>query len=99
PFTNLADVAQAHYWFLPASLLITEKFDSASKIKKITCPALFIIGKQDKIVPANLSLELFDKAPEPKEFYEVDYAGHNDIQCIGGTKYWDKINNWINSLP
>jgi fermentation-respiration switch protein FrsA (DUF1100 family) len=34
--------------------------------------------------------ELFDGAPQPKSFYSIAGAGHNDTYDVGGTAYWQR---------
>ena len=79
PFTSVADVAQAHYWYLPARWLVLDTWDNAGRIAALRAPLLIIHGDGDTIVPARFGRALFDLAPEPKESLFVSGAGHNDL--------------------
>jgi len=84
PYTSIAALAQYHYPFVPASLLIWDRFDSLSRIGEVKAPLLILIGGQDAIVPARFSRALFDAAPEPKESWVSPNAGHVNLDRFGG---------------
>lgn len=75
-FTSVADMAKKFYPYLPA-VLIADRYDSYSKAALIKVPKLFIYSPQDEIVPFVLAKKLFDKAADPKEFFQTR-GGHND---------------------
>lgn len=80
PFTSTVDVGARHYWYLPVSLLMRDRFDSASKIGEIGTPLLVLYSDSDTVVPPRLSKALFDAAAEPKELREYPQAGHNGFE-------------------
>lgn len=84
PFTSLADVASVHYPFLPASLLLIDRYENSARIRDVQVPALFVAGTADTIVPAGQTRELYDAASEPKELLMVEGAGHNDRALLDG---------------
>ena len=98
PFTDIASVGQAHFWFLPVSLFLMEKYDSLSLIEEVGCPKLFIIGTADKLIANANSMELFEAARPPKEILTVEGAGHNEIQSVGGEDYWNAIRQWMETI-
>jgi fermentation-respiration switch protein FrsA (DUF1100 family) len=77
PFTSMADVARHHYG--PLGLLARNRFDSRSRVRKLTVPLLVLHGDEDEVVPFELGEELFAAAPEPKRFVRVAGAHHNDV--------------------
>lgn len=93
-FTAAADMAWAAYG-LPLHLIIKTKFQSIKKIKQINIPVLMIHGDRDRTVPLRLGQKLFDAANEPKEFYEIAGADHNDTYIIGGPAYFAKLWDFI----
>lgn len=76
-FSSIADVAQSHYWWLPARILLRDKWDCLSRIDRINAPLLIVHGEQDRIVPPKFGRRLFDAAPEPKEALFLPDADHN----------------------
>ena len=47
------------------------------------------------MVPYALGRKLFEAAPEPKRFYEVVGAGHNETWLVGGTAYFDALTEFV----
>ena len=83
PFTSASDIGSAHYWYLPVSLLIKDRFESDKKIDQIKTPLLIIHGVEDEIVSIKYGKKLFQKARQPKTFIPVEGAGHNDLFSHG----------------
>lgn len=79
PYTSIADVAQDHYWFLPARWLTRDRFDSLSKIKQINAPLLILHGNKDQVIDPEHGRRMFAAASEPKTAVFVPGAGHNDL--------------------
>ena len=73
-------------------------FDSESKIARIRCPKLVIHGTSDEIVPFRLGRKLYDAAPEPKSFYAVQGAGHNDLIWTAGPEYVGHLREFLSRL-
>ena len=79
PFTSIADVAQSHYWYLPARWLVLDRWDNASRIADLRAPLLIIHGERDRVVPTRFGRRLFELATEPKQALFVPAAAHNDL--------------------
>jgi fermentation-respiration switch protein FrsA (DUF1100 family) len=78
PFTSLADVAAVHYPWLPARRLLLDRYPSIDRIGSVRAPVMVVAGDRDDIVPATLSMRLYDAAAEPKRYVQLRGAGHND---------------------
>ena len=84
PPTSVAEVAQCHFPYVPAARLVTDRFDSLSRIAKVRAPILVLHGERDRVVPIRFGRALFDAAPEPKEGWFMPEAGHEDLARYGG---------------
>ena len=84
PFTSVAEVAQCHFPYVPAARMVIDRFDSRSRIGRVSAPILVLHGERDRIVPVRFGRALFDAAPEPKEGWFVPEAGHEDLARFGG---------------
>lgn len=79
PPGSIADVAQHHYWWLPAKWLVRDRWDVMPLIAGIDAPLLVIHGDRDPTVPQKFGRRLFDAAKEPKEALYVDGGNHNGL--------------------
>jgi uncharacterized protein len=95
PFTSLADVAAVHYPWLPARLLLLDRYPSIERIASVSAPLLVVAGDRDDIVPESLSRRLYDAAGEPKRYVVVAGAGHNDQDMLDGSQMLDAIGGFL----
>ncbi|MEG3835522.1 alpha/beta fold hydrolase [Microcoleus sp. Z1_C3] len=85
------------FWMFPIDVLLTQRFDSLSKVDRLQMPVLFIHGTADNVVPVEMSKKLFDAAPEPKQLYIVPDGGHTNVAHIGGAKYLQILSQFLGS--
>jgi abhydrolase domain-containing protein 17 len=76
-------------------LLVFDKFDNLSKIKKVKCPLLVIHAKKDHVIPFWHGRRLYHEANAPKDFFWVEGAGHNDVVSTAGDAYWHVIDTFV----
>ncbi|MGH9658807.1 MAG: alpha/beta hydrolase [Bryobacteraceae bacterium] len=89
PFSSAAAVANT---VLPlVGPLVVRSYDSKSKIGRVRAPLLVVHGDRDSVIPFRLGRELFDAAPEPKTFWRVDGADHNDLVDVAGEPYRKRL--------
>lgn len=74
--------------------LFGKPFNSIEKISKLKCPALFIHGTHDEIIPIAHGRKLYEACPTMKRFVEVPGAGHNDLTYMSGEAYWQWIQDF-----
>lgn len=77
-FPSLPDVARQHAaWLLP-EWNMTQRLNSAEKLKQYQGPLLQSHGNEDQLIPLALGEKLFEAAPGPKQFVVVHGASHVD---------------------
>lgn len=74
------------------------KYDSLSKMEKLRMPLLMIHGKEDELIPFSDGQALFAAAPEPKWWYPIAGAGHNDTYITGGEAYFQRLAAFASDL-
>lgn len=97
PFTSAVEMGQITMPWLPVRLLMRNRFDSIGKIGNYHGPVLVTHGTRDSIVPFQMGQRLFDAANEPKRFYAVRGADHNDVPFVGGLAYFRAIGEFLES--
>ncbi|MEG4214754.1 alpha/beta fold hydrolase [Microcoleus sp. Pol14C6] len=85
------------FWMFPIDLLLTQRFDSLSKVDRLQMPVLFIHGTADNVVPVEMSKKMFEAAPEPKQLYIVPDGGHTNVAQIGGAEYLQILSQFLGS--
>jgi len=93
----MVDFQKGLFWLFPIDWLLTQRFDSLSKVDRLQMPVLFIHGTADNVVPVEMSKKLFDAAPEPKQLYIVPGGGHNNVAQIGGAEYLQIVSQFLGS--
>lgn len=93
PYTSIADVAAAAFWYAPVRLLIRDRFHSDSRIGRVKAPLLIMHGALDSTIPIAFGERLFALANEPKRFVRLARGGHADLDNFGAIEI---ARNFIN---
>ena len=97
-FSSTDDVMRMYFRFLPPLPPGTVKYDTVSLIGKVTAPKLIIHGEYDEIIPLWMGQRVYEAARDPKEFYLIRGAAHNDTYLAGGEEYFATLRDFINRL-
>jgi len=95
PFPSVGAVARAHYFGLPVDWLLSAEFNLVERLRRISVPVLVVHGDRDEVVPIQLGQQVFEAAREPKSFYLVSGADHNDLYVVGGRPYFQRIKRFV----
>lgn len=95
PFVSIREMAKVILPALPIASLFSAKFDVVDKVGKINTPLLVLHGDQDEIIPYEQGQRVFAAAREPKRFYSIKGAGHNDTFIAGGNAYYEQLRSFI----
>ncbi|WP_262887800.1 alpha/beta hydrolase [Leptobacterium flavescens] len=93
-FTNIEEVINRKYWFLPTSVLLKYPFQSDKNIGSINTDTFILHGNKDDLIPYDMSKELFEASPaKNKKIYTVDGGGHNNLR--GFEAYYQALDEII----
>ncbi len=98
PFASIPAMARAVYPLLPLWPFVRTRYDNAAKIARLRMPLLVMHGERDEIVPFAQGRRVFDEAPEPKRFFAIPGASHNDTYVVGGEAYWRALRDFLERL-
>jgi len=76
-FATLPKAAKSKFPFLPCEWLMSNRFESVSKLPKYRKPVFISHGDADEVIPFAHGQLLFDAANEPKRFLARSGASHN----------------------
>lgn len=94
-FTQTRDMARVLYPDIPLYRVARNRFVSIEKVGRLEgMPKLFIHGTEDGTVPYELGEQLYAAAAEPKAWYPVPRAGHNDVERFGNFKYFRTLTSF-----
>jgi fermentation-respiration switch protein FrsA (DUF1100 family) len=83
PYTSIADVAAAAYWYLPVRPLLKDQFRADALIGRVTAPVLVVQGGRDEVIPIGIGERLYAMIRSPKRLLRLPDAGHNDHDAHG----------------
>ena len=89
PFDSMVEVAKRHYPYLPVDWMLKHRFDSISRAPKIAVPLLCLVAADDRIIPAEHSRRLYAAWGGPKQWVELQGAGHNSTDSAPA--FWENI--------
>jgi len=102
PYTSFKKLAPRHYPMLPAfmieQLLKDFSFDIESSISKIKAPLFILHGDHDQTVFYEMGQQVFELAPEPKEFFTIEGGAHNNLSIVAGRNFWQKPVDFLEAL-
>jgi uncharacterized protein len=81
PFTSMVAMANEQYWYVPAGVLLKDRYDSLSKAARVEEPVLIFHGQNDALIPVAHAVAL-DSAltSAPRKHLVIDpSAKHNDV--------------------
>ena len=93
-FTSIPSMAKRIYPFLPVRWLTYFQYDTKNNVTKISCPILVVHSKNDEIIPFEEGREIYNAAPETRQFLELQ-GGHNDGFLISGSIYVEGLRSFI----
>ena len=90
---RLEGIAKLHFpaWLVAVGL--SDRYDSEAAARRITKPALVVHGVRDEIIPVESGRRLHAALAGPKEWVEVEGAGHNDL--LGRPEAWTAIERFL----
>ena len=92
-FASLSGVVREHYPFVPARLLVRDRYDNLAKLPAVTCPILLLHGTVDTVVPADNSQALAKVQPAA-ELHLIPGVGH-ELAFLGIAQF--RLLQWLRS--
>jgi uncharacterized protein len=97
PFLSIVELACLFFPLLPIGPFLQTRYDVQATIKKIKVPVLVLHGDRDTVIPFEHGKLVFAAAPDPKKFFTIAGADHNDTYVVGGEAYYKQLKDFIES--
>ena len=102
-FTSMRDMVDHRFPLLPKltpiDAVLTQRFDSAQKMRSLKVPLLIIHGTDDDIVPVSMSQTLYGETIVAGNIASrlvlIEGGDHNSLPSIGGDYYADNIRGFV----
>ena len=96
-FTSIPDMARVipKYRIFPIDFIVSQHFDSINKVERLRVPVLYIHGTDDKLVPYDMSRELYKRTVSPKQLKLILGGGHNNSAAVGGEEYLKAVRMFV----
>ena len=94
-FTSIRDMARRTFRIPLFEYIPKSRFNSLAKILHVRAAILIVHGTRDETVPYSMGQRLFAAAPEPKFFFPIQGAGHNDVIEVGGVELLERLKSFM----
>lgn len=96
-FTSYVDMGKRFFPYMPVRWFARFSYRTIHYIRYVRCPVMVIHSRDDKVVPFEFGLKLYEAANEPKEFVEI-VGSHNDGFLLSKAAYTKAWRNWLRFL-
>lgn len=79
PMENIASLVQSHFPFIPADLLLKDRFDNMAKMPGLTMPIAIYAAGRDEVIPPAQAHVLHGAVLNPAGFHVFEEASHNTL--------------------
>lgn len=93
-FTSAPDMAANLYPFVPARTLLRFDYNTLAYVSAVQSPVLVVHSPDDEIIPFSHGRALYNAAPEPKYFLQLE-GDHNQGFLLTGERYRDGLRDFF----
>lgn len=100
-FTSMKDIVKytsAFGYYTVAWWGLDLPFDNLSKISSLRAPLLMIHGDRDLVAPLEMTMRLYQRAPDPKRLHIVAGGGHCNAFQVDGSSYLAAWGDYLKSI-
>ena len=90
PYTSIREMATQLAPFLPVSLLVRDRFDTAALAPSLRLPVLIVHGSDDEVIPSWMGRRLAQLIPGARLLW-IEGGMHNDLFAAHGGTLWPAL--------
>jgi alpha-beta hydrolase superfamily lysophospholipase len=95
PWDSLPDLAQTHYWYLPARWLVQDKYNNIENLQGYEGSIAVILAENDEVVPVQHGIKLYDSITANKKLWLFDDTRHNEVPVEAELQWWKEVVTFI----
>jgi len=95
PFSSMVDAAALHFPFIPARLLVRDRWNNMSALPAFHGPVAILVAENDTIVSARGGQKLFEVANQPKRLWLMPGIDHNDVDYSRDARWWSEASDFL----
>jgi len=95
PWDSLPEVAQTHYWYLPARWLVLDRYDSVENLREFGGKVAVVLAGADEVIPVRHGKRLYDALTMPKKLWLFEGARHNEMPLAPDLSWWREVQEFI----
>lgn len=96
-FASAVEVGQEMFPFLPARLLVQNRYESTKKIGAVRAPVLILHSRDDEFFGWHHPQRLYDAASAPRRLVELR-GGHNDAFLVSARDYAQALSAFLGEV-
>ena len=94
PWDRLGAVAQEAFPFVPARLVLRDRYDSVAGLSAYGGPVAVLVAERDEVIPSARGLALYEALRGPKRLWTFPGAGHNSWPLAPEEAWWREVTDW-----
>lgn len=96
PWDSLPNLAQTHYWYLPARWLVLDRYDNVTNLEGFQGNIAVVLAEDDEVVPVGHGMRLYESIRAPgKRLWRFPNARHNEMPIRPGLLWWKEVVEFV----
>ena len=95
PWDSLPELAETHYWYLPARWLLRDHYNSVENISSFDGNVAVVLAERDNVIPIKHGQRLYESINANKRLWLFKGAGHNSLPVSEELDWWKEVSEFI----
>ena len=91
PWDSLPNLAQTHYWYLPARWLILDKYNNIDNLQGFEGNVAVILAENDEVIPVQHGKKLYESITANKKLWLFEDTRHNEMPVEAELHWWKEV--------
>ena len=95
PWDSLPNLAQTHYWYLPARWLVLDQYNNVENLLRFEGNIAVILAEMDEVIPVKHGRKLYESIDTNKKLWLFEGAKHNSVPISPELLWWKEVSDFI----